>query len=109
MSELAGQVEQAETRLSEVVERRNLLRTRDSRAEALGILSEKSSFLDSDLENIFERWEERVTTTELSSECGLGTDDPLAHELTKDEELLDLRSELSEMLADEKPLEYNGT
>ena len=55
-------------RLSELTERKNLMRTRQSRAEAAhGMVSAAGPI--GDLEDVFERWESRVGEIEIASEC----------------------------------------
>ena len=61
------------SRLSELIERRNLMRTRQSRAEATHGLASATGPIG-DLEDVFERWETRVAEVEIASECELPID-----------------------------------
>jgi phage shock protein A len=55
-------------RLGELTERKNLMRTRQSRAEAAhGMVAAGGPI--GDLEDVFERWESRVGEIEIASEC----------------------------------------
>lgn len=55
-------------RLGELTERKNLMRTRQSRAEAAhGMVCAGAPM--GDLEDVFERWESRVGEIEIASEC----------------------------------------
>lgn len=55
-------------RLAELTERKNLMRTRQSRAEAAHGMVDASGPIG-DLEDVFERWESRVGEIEIAAEC----------------------------------------
>ncbi len=98
-SRLASDIHEAESRLGNITQQRNLMRTRQSAAEALKFTSALDRAPASDIEDIFERWEIQVTETELA----LGNDDPvdtLDRQFLADEERAELRAELSAMLTD---------
>ena len=66
--ELSEGIAVLNTRLSELTERKNLMRTRQSRAEAAHGMVTASGPIG-DLEDVFERWESRVGEIEIASEC----------------------------------------
>ena len=100
-----------ENRFKELLEKRNLLRVRQSRAEALTGIQEFSSESGSEVDEIFERWEVRVTEKELATESAVMVDF-LEESFAAEESDAELRSELSELLAEQKIShsggDYNG-
>ncbi|PLY00776.1 MAG: hypothetical protein C0622_08275 [Desulfuromonas sp.] len=95
--QLAKDVGIMEERLTELMEKRNLMRTRQSRAEALNNIQTCSSVGNSDVDDIFDRWEMRVTEKELATECAIGTD-PLEESFVSEETETELRDELRQLL-----------
>lgn len=100
-SQLAKDVGTMEEKLAELVEKRNLMRTRQSRAEALTSIQTDCVDAGNELEEIFDRWEIRVTEKELSGECGI-SHDPLEESFCKAEEDAQLREELKQLAADQQ-------
>ena len=90
----------AEARVTEMAQQRNLMRSRESAAEALSSIAGMDQQVASDLSDTFERWEIRVTAAEL--EAGT-TDlsDPLEHSFADGEEREALRIELDELLQED--------
>ncbi|MEO0813149.1 MAG: PspA/IM30 family protein, partial [Myxococcota bacterium] len=62
--QLTRDVKAIESRLSELRERRNLMRTRQSRAEAVTVVHAPDDSLCS-LDDVFDRWDSRITEMEL--------------------------------------------
>lgn len=94
---LAKDIRLAEGRLQSLVQQRNLMRTRQSTAEALGSLAEADPCRRVDLEDTFERWEERVTEAEMST--GLYSEvDPFDARFVAAEEQQALRAELNALI-----------
>jgi phage shock protein A len=96
-AQLAKDVGSMEERLAELVEKRNLMRTRQSRAEALTSIQVGGSDVSTEVEDIFDRWEIRVTEKELSSECAI-TSDPLEESFVSAETEAELREELQQLI-----------
>ncbi len=95
---LRGDVALVEQRLNELREKRNLLRTRESRAQALRAARAADSCRANDLDDVFDRWEERIATIELDeapSTC-VGIDS-FELEFDEQEECDELRLELEEL------------
>ena len=95
-SQLAKDVSMMEAKLSELTEKRNLMRTRQSRAEALTSIQTSQTDTSSELDEIFDRWEVRVTEKELSGECTV-VNDPLEEAFISEETDAELREELNQL------------
>lgn len=92
--QLAKDVRTLEERLRALKEQRNLMRTRQSRAEALSAVQGSQLQLGGDLEEVFERWETRVAESEFAGGCALESEDTFEDEFVSAEEEAELRSEL---------------
>ena len=97
--ELTEGVRVLNERLRELSERKNVMRTRQSRAEAVHGMASASGPIG-ELEDVFERWESRVGEIEIASEL----DDPIdafEADIEAEEETDDLRAELEELRREE--------
>ncbi len=93
--ELSEGVRVLNERLRELGERKNLMRTRQSRAEAVhGMASTSGPIVE--LEDVFERWEARVGEIEIASELADPVD-AFEADIEAEEETEDLRAELEEL------------
>ncbi len=98
--ELSEGIRVLNARLSELSERKNLMRTRQSRAEAVhGMASTNGPIVD--LEDIFDRWETRVGEIEIAADCAEPVDSFEA-DFDAVDESVDLRLELEELRAEDK-------
>jgi len=95
--ELNEGISQLKGRLRELTERRNLMRTRQSRAEAMHGMATTPI---SDLEDLFERWETRVTEVEIAGDVGDFVD-TFEAEFESAEQTATLREELREMRSED--------
>lgn len=93
--QLEADVALVEQRLERLNEQRNLMRTRQSRAEALSSAREVG---ESDVDDVFDRWETRVTELEIEG-GGSYAVDPLELEYAEAEEREELLAELAELEA----------
>jgi len=93
---LATDVSALEDNLAQLIEKRNLMRSRQSRAEALSSLHSTTTTVSGDVSEIFDRWEMRVTEAEFEGGCGLTTDS-LESEFVTAEEEEELKQELDEI------------
>jgi len=84
-------------RVDQLKRQRNLLRTRQSRAEALSIAQEADGSALRDIDEILSRWETKVTHYELQTDLALGDRDTFAAEYSAEEEKDDLRAELDRL------------
>jgi len=98
--ELSDGVGQLNDRLSELVERRNLMRTRQSRAEAMHGMATATTPIG-DLEDLFERWETRVTEVEIASDAADYVD-TFEAEFESAEQTAALLEELRKMRSEEQ-------
>ena len=93
--ELSDGIRALHARLSELTERKNLMRTRQSRAEAAHGMASTTGPV-ADLEDVFERWESRIGEIEIASECAAPID-AFEADFETDEEDDALRIELEEL------------
>jgi phage shock protein A len=98
--ELNDGIGQLNGRLSELIERRNLMRTRQSRAEAMHGMATATTPIG-DLEDLFERWETRVTEVEIASDAG-DYIDTFEAEFESIEQTAALREELRELRSEQQ-------
>lgn len=82
-------------RLAELNERKNVMCTRQSRAEAAHGMTHAGEPI-ADLEDLFDRWETRVGEIEIASECAEPID-VFESQFEKVEEIAELRMELEAM------------
>jgi len=95
--QLIKDVRNMEEQLRALAEKRNLMRTRQSRAEAVKTIQGNAGVISTDLDDIFERWETRVTEKEIAGSCNIQLD-PLEENFVSQEEENALRDELNELL-----------
>jgi phage shock protein A len=96
--ELSDGIRVLNGRLGELTERKNLMRTRQSRAEAAHGMASTTGPIG-DLEDVFERWEARVGEIEIASECAEPID-AFEAELDAVDESAELRLALEELRAE---------
>jgi len=99
LKELNEGIGQLGARLRELIERRNIMRTRQSRAEAMQGMA-IATIPIGDLNDVFERWETRVAEVEIAGECDVYVD-TFESELRSAEETAALREELREMRSED--------
>lgn len=97
--ELSEGVRALNARLRELSERKNLMRTRQSHAEAAHGMASTTGPIG-DLEDVFERWETRVGEIEIAADCADPVD-AFEAELESADEAADLRLELEALRAEE--------
>jgi phage shock protein A len=100
-AQLGGDLRRVEERLTALRSQRYLMRTRQSRADALAAVGDCPA--GQDLDDIFDRWDARITERELVAGCGDvaqgADDDSLDFELSRQEVDASLREELAALLA----------
>lgn len=90
-------VQRMEQRLRDITQQQNLMRSRQSTADALRIISKIEGATDYGIEDTFDRWEMLITETEYS--VGQMPDtDALDMSFVKDENTAQLQAELAELL-----------
>jgi len=99
--QLSADLKVIEERLGVLKQQRNVLRTRQSRAEALKTLHGDDSYLLTEIDGILERWESKVAEYELQGECAVSGEDELEQEFLSKEEEEELKEELKEICGKE--------
>jgi phage shock protein A len=98
---LAQDIHAAERKLAEMNQQRNLMRTRQSAAQALNSISGVDETVALDVAEAFERWEIKVTESEL--EVGtVDSMDLLEQEFLEAEDKQTLQAELEQLLAEKE-------
>jgi phage shock protein A len=100
--QLKRDVRTLEIRLGELREQRNLMRTRQSRAEAFNVVQGSGDATASELSAMFERWEISVAETEVASGCLSATLDDFEEEFVDAEEEAALKLELRALKEEEQ-------
>jgi len=95
--QLVADVRCLDERLAKLKEQRNLMRTRQSRAEALGVVQGNAVQLTGDIDEMFDRWEMRVTEAESAGGVDLSNEDSFESAYASEEEQADLRKQLEEL------------
>jgi phage shock protein A len=101
---IADQVKKIEARIGEVAQQRNMMRSRQSVAEAMRTINNIEGVSYGEIEDTFDRWEINLGETEIL--MGAATKaDPLETAFLAEEDTAELRAELSVLLStdDEKP------
>lgn len=94
---IGDNVKRMEQRLTELTQQRNLMRSRQSAAEAMRIISRIESSSAHGIEDTFDRWEMLITETEYAS-GELSETDSLDTTFLKEENTMQLRAELDVLL-----------
>lgn len=93
--QLRRDVQTLERRLLELRQQRNTMRTRQSRAEAFSVAQAQGDVENSEIGQIFERWETRVAESEVASGCLVASVDSFDDEFLDAEEAASLKLELA--------------
>lgn len=103
-AKIADQVKKIEARVGEVAQQRNMMRSRQSVAEAMRTINNIEGVSYGEIEDTFDRWEINLGETEILTGAGTRTD-PLDSAFMAEEDTAELRAELSELLHidEEKP------
>jgi phage shock protein A len=95
--ELYRDVGELEQRLRELIEQRNRMTTRQTRAQAMAVVQAADTGLEGGLDEIFERWDAHLTASEYESGCWEGSFDALEQVFQTEEEQRELTEELAEL------------
>jgi len=97
--QLSGDLLIVQDKLTALRQQRNILRTRQSRAEALRLVQGVDSQAIGEIDDIFDRWEARIGACEEHSQyVSSGTEDHLSTEFQSAEEDARLRALLHELM-----------
>lgn len=94
---IVDQVKRIEARIGEVSQQRNMMRSRQSVAEALRTINDIEGVSYGEVEDTFDRWE--INLGEAEIQMGIGSPiDSLDTEFIAEEERFELKAELAELL-----------
>ena len=94
---IAGQVKKIEARIGEVAQQRNMMRSRQSVADAMRTISSVEGISYGEVEETFDRWETNLGETEVMMGA-MSNSDPLETEFLAEEDADELRAELALLL-----------
>ncbi len=98
---IADQVKKIEARIGEVTQQRNMMRSRQSVAEAMRTINNIEGISYGDIEDTFDRWEINLGEAEILT--GATSDsDPLESAFLAEEDTAELRAELEVLLKSDK-------
>lgn len=97
--QLSSDLALIDDKLTRLRQQRNLLRTRQSRAEALKTLQQDDSGIISEIDDIFERWEIKVAEYEAGAQAPMRGADELEQDFATEEEREELKTALQELVA----------
>jgi len=100
-SRIAEQVKKIEARINEVSHQRNMMRSRQSVAEAMRAIHNIEGVSYGEVEETFDRWEINLGETEILMGAS-SSSDPLDTEFLAEEDTEALRAELDELLGIEE-------
>jgi phage shock protein A len=98
---IADQVKKIEARIGEVTQQRNMMRSRQSVAEAMRTINDIEGISYGDIEDTFDRWEINLGETEILTGA-MSDRDPLDSEFLAEEDTTELRAELEILLQKDK-------
>ncbi len=98
---IAAQVKKIESRIVEVAQQRNMMRSRQSVAEAMRTINNIEGVSYSDVEDTFDRWEINLGETEILMNATSRVD-PLESSFLADEDMAELRAELADLVSADK-------
>jgi len=100
-SRIVEQVKKIEARISEVSQQRNMMRSRQSVAEAMRTINDIEGVSYGEVEDTFDRWEINLGETEIMTGAGMQCD-PLESAFMEEEEKAELKAELTALLNSEE-------
>lgn len=94
---IAAQVEKIEARVGEVMQQRNMMRSRQSVADAMRTINSVEGISYGEIEDTFDRWEINLGETEILTGAAVNAD-PLESAFLAEEDTTELRAELAALL-----------
>jgi len=98
---VAEQVKKIQERVQEISQQRNMMRSRQSVAEAMRAVHNVEGVSYGEIEDTFDRWEINLGETEILMDASTATD-PLDTEFLSEEDTAELRAELDDLLHDDE-------
>lgn len=96
-TKVSENVARMEQRLRDITQQQNLMRSRQSTADAMRIINKIEGSTDNGIEDTFDRWETLITETEYSS-GHISDTDALDMSFVKEENTMQLQAELAELM-----------
>ena len=100
-SRICEQVKKIEARVSEVAQQRNVMRSRQSVADAMRTINNVEGVSYGEIEDTFDRWEINLGESEIFMDAHCNVD-RLDADLTAEEDTAELRAELELLVQDDK-------
>lgn len=100
-NKVSENVQRMEQRLRDITQQQNLMRSRQSTADAMRIINQIEGSTDNGIEDTFDRWETLITETEYSI-GHMSSTDTLDMSFAKEESTMQLQAELAALLESEK-------
>jgi phage shock protein A len=101
--QLSADLGVVQEKLNALRQQRNIMRTRESRAEALRVVNTVESSTIGEIDDIFDRWEARISACEQHVESSAAGDfDELNHEFSSKEEEVQLQEVLANLLSEKQ-------
>ena len=94
---IAEQVKKIEARVGEVMQQRNMMRSRQSVADAMRTINSVEGISYGEIEDTFDRWEINLGETEILTGAAMNAD-RLESEFLAEEDTTELRAELAALL-----------
>ena len=98
---ISSQVKKIEQRVGEVAQQRNLMRSRQSVADAMRTINNVEGISYGEIEDTFDRWEINLGETEILTNTTT-TVDPLESAFQAEEDTAELRAELEALLSSDR-------
>ena len=98
---ISEQVKKIEARIGQVAQQRNMMRSRQSVADAMRTINNVEGISYGEIEDTFDRWEINLGETEILMGAATNTD-PLESEFLAEEDVAELRAELDVLLKSDK-------
>lgn len=96
-AKVSENVQRMEQRLRDIMQQQNLMRSRQSTADAMRIINQIEGSTDNGIEDTFDRWETLITETEYSI-GHMSSTDTLDMSFAKEESTMQLQAELAALL-----------
>ena len=100
-AKVSENVQRMEQRLRDITQQQNLMRSRQSTADAMRIINKIEGSTSNGIEDTFDRWETLITETEYST-GHISETDTLDMSFVKEENTMQLQAELDALLQPEK-------
>ena len=101
-NQVRSDLDKIQNKLQMLKKKKELLAARQNRVDVMASLEKQNSFYEEDIQDVFERWEDRVTGGEYKYQEELPDDDQFSVEFEKLEEEGELKRMLDALVEDSK-------